>query len=111
MECEADDIPSWMCPAPAPAQLDSIVGAASPPGAPGAAELDALCAAGEEGGRVNRDMSEPGIAQFQTWRELDNPWTAEDESSAEATYVNLLLNPERYTGYKARASPPTSNPS
>ncbi|KAI3925467.1 hypothetical protein MKW92_051364 [Papaver armeniacum] len=31
---------------------------------------------------------------------FDNPWTSDDETdNAEMTYVNLQLNPERYTGY------------
>uniref|UniRef100_A0A0D9WHB4 Uncharacterized protein n=1 Tax=Leersia perrieri TaxID=77586 RepID=A0A0D9WHB4_9ORYZ len=37
---------------------------------------------------------------FKGWVEIDNPWTYDDETdNAEMTYVNLLLNPERYTGY------------
>ncbi|KAG9152137.1 hypothetical protein Leryth_026808 [Lithospermum erythrorhizon] len=37
---------------------------------------------------------------FRGWTEVDNPWTNDDETdNAEMTYVNLLLNPERYTGY------------
>ncbi|KXZ51941.1 hypothetical protein GPECTOR_11g66 [Gonium pectorale] len=34
------------------------------------------------------------------WRGFNNPWMAEGEgSSEEYLYVNLLINPERYTGY------------
>ncbi|KAK3426859.1 hypothetical protein EUGRSUZ_F03193 [Eucalyptus grandis] len=37
---------------------------------------------------------------FRGWIEADNPWTSDDETdNSEMTYVNLLLNPERYTGY------------
>ncbi|XP_077252258.1 endoplasmic reticulum oxidoreductin-1-like [Tasmannia lanceolata] len=37
---------------------------------------------------------------FRGWIETDNPWTYDDETdNAEMTYVNLQLNPERYTGY------------
>ncbi|XP_030525360.1 endoplasmic reticulum oxidoreductin-1-like isoform X1 [Rhodamnia argentea] len=37
---------------------------------------------------------------FRGWVEADNPWTSDDETdNSEMTYVNLLLNPERYTGY------------
>lgn len=37
---------------------------------------------------------------FRGWVEIDNPWTNDDETdNAEMTYVNLQLNPERYTGY------------
>ncbi|EPS67568.1 hypothetical protein M569_07207 [Genlisea aurea] len=37
---------------------------------------------------------------FKGWIEVDNPWTSDDErDNAEMVYVNLQLNPERYTGY------------
>ncbi|KAJ4975364.1 hypothetical protein NE237_000470 [Protea cynaroides] len=37
---------------------------------------------------------------FRGWIETDNPWTNDDETdNSEMTYVNLQLNPERYTGY------------
>ncbi|KZV29728.1 endoplasmic oxidoreductin-1-like [Dorcoceras hygrometricum] len=37
---------------------------------------------------------------FRGWIEVDNPWTHDDETdNREMTYVNLQLNPERYTGY------------
>lgn len=37
---------------------------------------------------------------FKGWMEIDNPWTNDDETdNAEMTYVDLQLNPERYTGY------------
>ncbi|KAL1567476.1 Endoplasmic reticulum oxidoreductin-1 [Salvia divinorum] len=37
---------------------------------------------------------------FKGWMEVDNPWTNDDETdNAEMTYVDLQLNPERYTGY------------
>lgn len=43
---------------------------------------------------------------FRGWVEVDNPWTNDDETDdAEMTYVNLQLNPERYTGYHG----PTAN--
>ena len=32
------------------------------------------------------------------WRGLDNPWMAEGEEGEEYLYINLLVNPERYTG-------------
>ncbi|KAJ4981608.1 hypothetical protein NE237_032445 [Protea cynaroides] len=37
---------------------------------------------------------------FRGWIEIDNPWTNDDETdNSEMTYVNLQLNPERFTGY------------
>jgi ERO1-like protein alpha len=48
----------------------------------------------------------PGAPSKDTqaaWVQRDNPWTADDEAVGEtdrqAVYVNLRLNPERYTGY------------
>lgn len=41
----------------------------------------------------------------QGWRGLNNPWIAEGEEHEEYQYINLLVNPERYTGYKVRVAP------
>ncbi|XP_073280766.1 endoplasmic reticulum oxidoreductin-1-like [Primulina huaijiensis] len=42
---------------------------------------------------------------FRGWIEVDNPWTHDDETdNREMTYVNLLLNPERYTGYTGESA-------
>ncbi|XAR72493.1 hypothetical protein NMG60_11019149 [Bertholletia excelsa] len=44
-------------------------------------------------------------AAFRGWIETDNPWTNDDETdNAEMTYVNLQLNPERYTGYSGSSA-------
>jgi hypothetical protein len=32
------------------------------------------------------------------WSGLNNPWVPEDDKDVEYIYVNLQLNPERYTG-------------
>lgn len=58
-------------------------------------------------GHVDRSI-DPGVRQQliqhgQGWRGINNPWMAEGEESEEFQYINLLVNPERYTGYKARA--------
>lgn len=34
------------------------------------------------------------------WRGMNNPWMPEDDADVEFSYINLLENPERYTGYK-----------
>ncbi|KAK9810482.1 hypothetical protein WJX72_011392 [[Myrmecia] bisecta] len=34
------------------------------------------------------------------WRGLNNPWMPEDDKDLDFSYINLLQNPERYTGYK-----------
>jgi len=40
------------------------------------------------------------LAHAKGWRGINNPWMAEGESEEEFQYINLLVNPERYTGYK-----------
>ncbi|KAK3270302.1 endoplasmic oxidoreductin-1 [Cymbomonas tetramitiformis] len=52
---------------------------------------------GRPEGLVDRTI---GDTEVFGWVENDNPWTAENESNVDAIYVNLLLNPERYTGYQ-----------
>ncbi|KAK1389199.1 Endoplasmic reticulum oxidoreductin-1 like [Heracleum sosnowskyi] len=56
-----------------------------------------LCQEGKPQGTVDRTLDSK---VFRGWVEIDNPWTSDDETdNGEMTYVNLLLNPERYTGY------------
>ena len=55
-------------------------------------------------GQVNRDIDanikQQLIKHNKTWRGINNPWMAEGEDNEEFQYINLLVNPERYTGYK-----------
>ncbi len=37
---------------------------------------------------------------MQGWRGINNPWMADGDNGEEYLYINLLVNPERYTGYK-----------
>ncbi|KAL6553163.1 Endoplasmic reticulum oxidoreductin-2 [Orobanche gracilis] len=56
-----------------------------------------ICHEGKPEAAVDRTLD---AQAFKGWMEVDNPWTNDDETdNAEMTYVNLLLNPERYTGY------------
>ncbi|XP_012071512.1 endoplasmic reticulum oxidoreductin-1 isoform X2 [Jatropha curcas] len=58
---------------------------------------DLLCQEGKPQAAVDRTLDSKA---FRGWTEIDNPWTNDDETdNAEMTYVNLQLNPERYTGY------------
>ncbi|GER29127.1 endoplasmic oxidoreductin 1 family protein, partial [Striga asiatica] len=58
---------------------------------------DLICQKGKPQATVDRTLDSK---VFRGWIEVDNPWTHEDETdNSEMTYVNLLLNPERYTGY------------
>ncbi|XP_038721428.1 endoplasmic reticulum oxidoreductin-1-like isoform X1 [Tripterygium wilfordii] len=58
---------------------------------------DLVCQEGNPKGAVDRTLDSRA---FKGWTETDNPWTNDDETdNAEMTYVNLQLNPERYTGY------------
>ena len=34
------------------------------------------------------------------WRGFNNPWMPEDDSEVDYSYINLVVNPERFTGYK-----------
>ncbi|CAD7695908.1 unnamed protein product [Ostreobium quekettii] len=40
------------------------------------------------------------LVNLPGWRGFNNPWMAEDEKETEYFYINLLANPERFTGYK-----------
>uniref|UniRef100_A0A0D6R8W1 Uncharacterized protein n=1 Tax=Araucaria cunninghamii TaxID=56994 RepID=A0A0D6R8W1_ARACU len=58
---------------------------------------DLTCQEGKPQAIVDRTLDKKA---FRGWMETDNPWTYDDErDNSEMTYVNLLLNPERYTGY------------
>jgi ERO1-like protein alpha len=61
-----------------------------------------VCQEGKPEGTVDRTVDSKA---FQGWTDTDNPWTVDDETDpADLTYVNLLLNPERYTGYKGESA-------
>jgi len=63
----------------------------------GASSDDFKCQMEKQEAFVDRTLD---IKAFKGWVENDNPWTSDDETdNAEMTYVNLQLNPERYTGY------------
>ncbi|KAL7142488.1 hypothetical protein ABFS83_08G126300 [Erythranthe nasuta] len=56
-----------------------------------------VCQEGKPQATVDRTID---AKSFKGWIEVDNPWTNDDETDqAEMTYVNLQLNPERFTGY------------
>ncbi|GAU23915.1 hypothetical protein TSUD_181040 [Trifolium subterraneum] len=58
---------------------------------------DLVCQEGKPEAAVDRTLDSK---LFRGWTEIDNPWTTDDETdNGEMTYVNLQLNPERYTGY------------
>lgn len=48
--------------------------------------------------------TEARLVSIRGWRGYNNPWMLEDESDVDFSYVNLIMNPERYTGYKASSS-------
>ena len=45
------------------------------------------------------------LVNIHGWRGYNNPWMLEEETDSEYSYINLLANPERYTGYKVSAKP------
>ncbi|KAJ0475566.1 putative endoplasmic reticulum oxidoreductin 1, ERO1-like superfamily [Helianthus annuus] len=58
---------------------------------------DLICQEGKPEAAVDRTLD---AKAFRGWAVVDNPWTKDDETdNGEMTYVNLQLNPERYTGY------------
>ncbi|XP_057808303.1 endoplasmic reticulum oxidoreductin-1-like isoform X1 [Salvia miltiorrhiza] len=59
---------------------------------------DLKCQEGKPQAAVNRTLDSKAFRGG--WIEVDNPWTLDDMTdNSEMTYVNLQLNPERYTGY------------
>ena len=44
------------------------------------------------------------LVNIHGWRGYNNPWMAEEDTDSEYSYINLLANPERYTGYKVAIS-------
>ncbi|XP_057949825.1 endoplasmic reticulum oxidoreductin-1-like [Malania oleifera] len=64
---------------------------------PSLSSEDPVCQEGKPQAAVDRTLD---AKAFRGWIEIDNPWTNDDETdNEEMTYVNLQLNPERYTGY------------
>lgn len=59
---------------------------------------DLMCQEGKPQALVDRTLDPKA---FRGWAVIrDNPWTLDDErEEGDVTYINLLLNPERYTGY------------
>ncbi|XP_014499515.1 endoplasmic reticulum oxidoreductin-2-like [Vigna radiata var. radiata] len=58
---------------------------------------DLVCQEGKPQAAVDRTLVSK---VFSGWIEIDNPWTNDNETdNDEMTYMNLQLNPERYTGY------------
>ncbi len=56
---------------------------------------------------VDRHVEAGVRARLQSipdWRGLNNPWMPNDEEDVQYSYINLQQNPERFTGYQARAS-------
>ncbi|KAI8524433.1 hypothetical protein RHMOL_Rhmol13G0149900 [Rhododendron molle] len=67
------------------------------PSSLGLSSDDLVCREGKPEAAVDRTLD---TKAFRGWIEIDNPWTNDDETdNGEMTYVNLQLNPERYTGY------------
>ncbi|MCO5546581.1 hypothetical protein L7F22_000010 [Adiantum nelumboides] len=59
---------------------------------------DLICQEGKPEALVDRTLDPKAFKGWAVSR--DNPWTLDDEREDEGvTYLNLLLNPERYTGY------------
>eukprot|EP00884_Botryococcus_braunii_P002582 jgi/Botrbrau1/12324/Bobra.0205s0022.1 len=86
-ECEEGEVPRPWTDAEAP-----------PPLAP------VLCESTTEAESAVDRTVEPAVKQrllnIRGWRGFNNPWMPGDDSDVQYSYINLLKNPERYTGYK-----------
>ncbi|KAM6972102.1 ERO1-like protein beta [Aplochiton taeniatus] len=62
------------------------------------------CEQAQELGAINNTLSNQSKEAFEDWARYDDAQDQfcelDDEKSPDAEYVDLLLNPERYTGYK-----------
>jgi ERO1-like protein alpha len=57
---------------------------------------------------VDRSLSAQAEVKLQAlsgWKGLNNPWLPETDENVEFSYINLLVNPERYTGYAVWHTP------
>ncbi len=64
------------------------------------AELDSKVDVGLEPGMRAK------LLNLHGWRGINNPWMAVDpghQEEEEYQYINLITNPERYTGYQVRS--------
>jgi len=66
---------------------------------------EAKCSSGSEPAPSGVDRSvDAGVRERLTsiggWSGLHNPWVPEDDEGVDYVYVNLQINPEKYTGYK-----------
>ncbi|MEW5302373.1 MAG: hypothetical protein WDW36_005166 [Sanguina aurantia] len=107
-ECDANEVPSsWLAQEQAscaandtPSAAQGELGGESSPTAP---PCDTAQCAAELDSRVNSSV-EPAIRSqllaLKGWRGINNPWMAEADDGEEYLYINLRVNPERYTGYK-----------
>lgn len=48
---------------------------------------------------IGANMKEQ-LLNIPSWRGFNNPWMAEDDQDVDFSYINLVDNPERFTGYK-----------
>lgn len=54
---------------------------------------------------VSADMHQQ-LLNIPGWRGFNNPWMAEDDQDVDFSYINLVDNPERFTGYKVGVALP-----
>ncbi|KAK9850278.1 hypothetical protein WJX84_007666 [Apatococcus fuscideae] len=50
--------------------------------------------------RESNPATNEQLGQISNWRGFNNPWLPDDDQAVDFSYVNLVENPERYTGYK-----------
>lgn len=100
-ECDPGEVPqSWVAAEERSCAAETVLGPGN--AVQGGACSSVKCSA-EEDAKVDRGL-EPGmeskLLNLKRWRGYNNPWMAEGEREEEFLYINLLTNPERYTGYQ-----------
>lgn len=50
--------------------------------------------------RMGNSTMQQQLLSIRGWRGFNNPWMPEADKDVDYSYINLLDNPERYTGYK-----------
>ncbi|XP_072319602.1 ERO1-like protein beta isoform X3 [Eucyclogobius newberryi] len=73
-----------------------------------AANSESECEQANELGAINSTLSNQSKKAFADWARHDDAQEhfceLDDETSPDAEYVDLLLNPERFTGYKGKSA-------
>eukprot|EP00798_Chlamydomonas_sp_ICE-L_P013399 gene13400-19250_t len=101
-ECDADEVPKpWLL---AENQAECVSGLQSEESrVKESGSCNTSSCAVDIDSKIDREVEadvHAGLLNLKGWRGFNNPWIHEGENDEEYLYVNLLANPERYTGYQ-----------